>query len=634
MLTPHEIESGLNTSASAVVQDEKTSGITIFPSHNEWSYRVALFDETRAQEYVNEHVSANAVYIELALVPEPENDYDTGAIAVVLPSVLGGSPGERRIGYLFRHDRGNLLAGLLNETQLYTLHEVRCFGLLDRNEESGNLLEVFLPPRDRLQEDLRAYVRQRRTLGKKAVLSPNTQTREGELRSFVRHYLAYFEKPVSRDAVSFRTGSRGRDEIRSISISTVKGNKFVGLISHGMLVVDDERRRHEIAKLASEAGISFAPSLEQFSLRLPEEDRLEKGAVPNIRLRVYEGYIVFELWYRENYGAFLSLAEYNRSTETLWIEDKSIADGVLKYAARIGLAVRDVGFPETPWWLDEQVHFSLRREYSLVQNSRQRNGGELLRGERPDEFYVRERHVSERANLFPIHSLSSEAAPCRLCKQESAIFTVPFCESRLSYCSDCLSESASGSRYRESDAKEIVRELTSLEFVGIPPLPSQLARVNSLGIDDLQAQDIDRMITLRAYIKPKSSSWMKLLAEAGLINDGIRLARGVVVPAQDGHLCRSLHEKAVDDFLHHHEIVHELEPHYPHDPVLNPNTRKRADWLLEDGTYVEMWGLEGDAAYDDRTEEKLAISQQHEISLVGIRPNDMHRLPEIFRNWL
>src|SRR5699024_4103951 len=145
------------------------------------------------------------------------------------------------------------------------------------------------------------------------------------------------------------------------------------------------------------------------------------------------------------------------------------------------------------------------------------------------------------------------------------------------------------------DAKEIVRELTSLEFVGILPLPSQLARVNSLGIDDLQAQDIDRMITLRAYIKPKSSSWMKLLAEAGLINDGIRLVRGVVVPAKDGHLCRSLHEKAVDDFLHHHEIVHELEPHYPHDPVLNPNTRKRADWLLEDGTYVEMWGLEGDA---------------------------------------
>lgn len=49
-------------------------------------------------------------------------------------------------------------------------------------------------------------------------------------------------------------------------------------------------------------------------------------------------------------------------------------------------------------------------------------------------------------------------------------------------------------------------------------------------------------------------------------------------------MCESLHE---------HGIEHEREPLYPADQVFNSSRRwrQRANWILRDGTLVELWEM-------------------------------------------
>ena len=251
------------------------------------------------------------------------------------------------------------------------------------------------------------------------------------------------------------------------------------------------------------------------------------------------------------------------------------------------------------------------------------------------EFLLREKFVRQRAELFAEHSLRQAVVPCRLCGHNASPFRLPYCIIDVAYCYECL-ESARRGAYACSrpQAIEVVKALAALEFAGAPPLSLQLRKVNVRGRRDHTPEEIDLMVLLRFFVRPGEWSWMKLLADAGLIDEGIRTGRGTAIPADDGHLCRSLHEKAVDDFFHQHSIAHEQEPHYPFDPVLNPNTRRRADWVLVDGTFVEMWGMHGDTAYDAKTEEKLLLAQQYGIELVGLQRSDVQDLPSIFRKWI
>lgn len=58
-------------------------------------------------------------------------------------------------------------------------------------------------------------------------------------------------------------------------------------------------------------------------------------------------------------------------------------------------------------------------------------------------------------------------------------------------------------------------------------------------------------------------SWTDWLGQAGLLADGIRTSRGVIVTAKDGHMCRSLLERQIDDFFFDNGIEHEIEPFIP-----------------------------------------------------------------------
>jgi hypothetical protein len=179
-----------------------------------------------------------------------------------------------------------------------------------------------------------------------------------------------------------------------------------------------------------------------------------------------------------------------------------------------------------------------------------------------------------------------------------------------------------------------VHALADCEFAGAAFLETQLAIIHGDPAHPLAANDIDRRLQLRIAIIRGRLPWTRILIDAGLADQGVRLSRGTVLKAVDGHVCLSMQEKAVDDFLHLHGIAHEREPLYPYDEHLNPKTRRRADWLLEDGTYVEMWGMPDTPAYAEKMREKLQLAQRHQLSLISLTAVDIPRLKDIFAAWV
>jgi hypothetical protein len=103
--------------------------------------------------------------------------------------------------------------------------------------------------------------------------------------------------------------------------------------------------------------------------------------------------------------------------------------------------------------------------------------------------------------------------------------------------------------------------------------------------------------------------------------------------ATDGHLCRSMLERHVDDFLYLHGIGHDLEPDYPYDSEMNP-AGLRADWSLSDGTLVEAAGMLSQPAYEAKLIRKRHLAEAYAVPLVVVTDGDLARLAQVFRAWL
>src|SRR5699024_12060695 len=93
-------------------------------------------------------------------------------------------------------------------------------------------------------------------------------------------------------------------------------------------------------------------------------ERLPNELIPNIGVRVYARYIAFETNSKVDSGHRQLLAEYNRSTRILWVQDEAIVPYLCRYASRLGIEISRVKSPVTPWWLAVQVHFASRRDTS------------------------------------------------------------------------------------------------------------------------------------------------------------------------------------------------------------------------------------------------------------------------------
>jgi hypothetical protein len=147
----------------------------------------------------------------------------------------------------------------------------------------------------------------------------------------------------------------------------------------------------------------------------------------------------------------------------------------------------------------------------------------------------------------------------------------------------------------------------------------------------IDVRETDRQVLLRIALVEyaQGGSWYELQRVAGVIGDEWRPSFGTYCTATDGHACRSLFERHIDDFLSSAGIMHDTEPLYPFDPELN-TTGLRADWRLDDGTLVEAAGMLESPSYAAKIALKQKIADRNDIRLVVVTPADLRDLDGVF----
>jgi hypothetical protein len=131
------------------------------------------------------------------------------------------------------------------------------------------------------------------------------------------------------------------------------------------------------------------------------------------------------------------------------------------------------------------------------------------------------------------------------------------------------------------------------------------------------------------HVRNEYGTWFHGVSYSGLLPDGVQIGkRGIKCLAQDGHVCRSLSEQRIDNWLSNNGLEHECEPHYPHDEVLNPMGLLKADWKVGD-TYIEYFGMSNDASYAQRMVRKQNLANKHSMKLLELHPGNLSNLDDL-----
>ncbi len=203
------------------------------------------------------------------------------------------------------------------------------------------------------------------------------------------------------------------------------------------------------------------------------------------------------------------------------------------------------------------------------------------------------------------------------------------------YCEKCCLQVRRGNTAVRSSETAIgaVRELAS----ALEMIPAQNYAFQTLPVS-LPYKRCDRIVRALCAMPPPTisksllgvSDWFGVLQAAELVDKGWRPSRGTWCRAIDGHLCRSLLEKSIDDWFSNNGVVHVNEPYWPKHPTLNPSGRKRADWRLQSGAYVECAGMMKSEMYYWKMHEKVTLAHALEIRLYVVEPSDLLNLETLF----
>jgi len=192
----------------------------------------------------------------------------------------------------------------------------------------------------------------------------------------------------------------------------------------------------------------------------------------------------------------------------------------------------------------------------------------------------------------------------------------------LDFCAPCLKSTI----YRGTGNQALSREQTLEYLRDLTHVLQQIPHQGfGEGIDDFHDMDSQQILAVLQVLQRKPrvnrvkelfGSWLQALIEAGVLDeDARRTSRGTQCVAKDGHVCFSLGERTIDDFLHARGITHDKEPSYP-------ETNYRADFAVN-GILIEYFGLQGDPEYDNKIKEKQEICKKYDTSLISIYASDL-----------
>ena len=201
------------------------------------------------------------------------------------------------------------------------------------------------------------------------------------------------------------------------------------------------------------------------------------------------------------------------------------------------------------------------------------------------------------------------------------------------YCDSCL-----GLCIRSNDSymfyKNSVENVKQLALLGISEFlnhfgfvpPSGFSRgeiIRDFQILGVPEGDLEYALKILSLIPASSTvtelfgSWAHFLNLAGMLEISNRGKGGYRSIASDGHLCLSLGERAICEYLSKNGFVHSKEPLYPMDKELNPNNLLRADFLIND-TYVEFAGRMQDEEYSKRMRNKELLATTYNLNWIKL----------------
>ncbi|MFC8277739.1 hypothetical protein ACFUJR_35440 [Streptomyces sp. NPDC057271] len=622
----------------------------------------------------------------VSLVPRPDNTYNSRAISVAAPEARGGSAVERHMGYLydrFLHVQGEDLHRLAEASPA----PVGCHGWIalhlmdeddrapvtdakgwtpDRREpfsgaeqrKAGHWIgdiRLNLPGRDELRALVAGF--DPTTVPAAAVAPrptppppvPPTARADEEAAARLRAWKRW------------RRHGHGYEELRAVS-RTVYGRPGVRVVDgaglqvgeyhlpDGPLTLIDERARPDALDALKRHGVEAPTAVDLPGLDAFPDAYVVPDAAWSIRL-VEESVALRDLPEAGSYdpgtGTLTVYAHPYAQPMTTLLRRHGVEPGTVLCTApdratedhnrRAASAATSAGPFRSPSRLTARALALVPERHRTWLNAQQVSPAADPAGRVDDTPY----HRREREAMFGAPTVPGRVSPCRLCG-------TPAHEARpgLAYCFGCCRLAQRGVlRDNGTDGPwtdailHAVRRLAEIEFSG-PPSLAQLERITVTDPDladeamlcrFLVPRPVARLVTARPARRPRS--WAEWLQLAGVLTDGVRQARGTLTVATDGHLCRSMLERHVDDFFHHWGIGHDPEPHYPRHPELN-TTGLRADWLLADGTFVEALGLMEQERYAEKARRKAELADLMDIRLVTVTAADLDRLPEVFAYWM
>ena len=172
-------------------------------------------------------------------------------------------------------------------------------------------------------------------------------------------------------------------------------------------------------------------------------------------------------------------------------------------------------------------------------------------------------------------------------------------------------------------------------FGFIPPVGYQKRKViqqlNQSGIpltDLVYAIKVSSMLPWTDTVKEMFGSWAHFLEGSGLLSQRQRGKGGHQSIATDGHLCLSMGERAICEFLTKNNIFHDKEPMYPIDEKLNPNGLLRGDFLI-DTLIIEFAGMMSNPEYAARMKAKEALAKSRNIPWLKLETSKLDDLDEM-----